>query len=317
MKYLYKYPQRAFPYADLVAENRRRSRLDPEYELLDTGIFDEDRYFDVFVEYAKGAPDDILIRISAVNRGPDTATLHLLPTLWFKNDWSWYPANVKPKIAVARSGEEGQVLEATHCELERYCLYAEAAEELLFTENESNMERLFGVPERPRFVRDGIDACVVHGRREAVNPEPVGTKAAPHYIRAIGAGETAVVRLRLCNQDLRLPLGREFETTLELRKQEADAFYETVTPFELPEDMRNVQRQAFAGMLWNKQYYRYMVSHWLDGDPAGPPPPEQRKRGRNPNGGTSPRATSCRCRTSGNIHGSPRGTWRSIASRSR
>jgi hypothetical protein len=281
MKYLYKYPQRAFPYADLVAENRRRSRFDPEYELLDTGIFDDDRYFDVFVEYAKNGPDDILIRISAVNRGPDTATLHLLPTLWFKNDWSWFPGHVKPKIAVARSDENGFVLEAKHHELETYWLYGEAADELLFTENESNMERLFSVPNASPFVKDGFDACVVRGRRGAVNPEPVGTKAAPRYIRAVGPGETAVVRLRLCNSEPSLPLGPEFDTIFELRKQEADAFYERVTPFELPEDMRNVQRQAFAGMLWNKQYYRYFVSRWLGGDPAGPPPPEQRKLGRN------------------------------------
>ena len=283
MKYLYKYPQGAFPYADLVAENRRRSRFDPEYELLDTGIFDEDRYFDVFVEYAKAAPDDILIRISAVNRGPDAATLHLLPTLWFKNDWSWFPANAKPKIGVVRSDATGFALEAKHRELEPYWLYGEAARELLFTENETNMERLFGVPNATPFVKDAFDFCVVQGRRDAVNPEPRGTKVAPHYLRTLGPGETAVVRLRLSNQELNLPLGREFDTTFELRRLEADAFYERVTPFELPEDMRNVQRQAFAGMLWSKQYYRYIVSRWLDGDPAGPPPPEERKRGRNHN----------------------------------
>jgi mannosylglycerate hydrolase MGH1-like protein len=282
MKYLYKYPQRAFPYAELVAENRRRNRLDPEYELLDTGIFDDDRYFDVFVEYAKVGPDDILIRISAVNRGPEAAMLHLLPMLWFRNDWSWFPENTRPKIEVVRSDSKGLVLEAVHRELERFWLYAEAAEELLFTENESNTERLFGVPNLTPFVKDGFDMRIVHGRRDAVNPEPVGSKTAAHYVRTVGAGETTTIRLRLCNTgDLGEPLTREFDETFALRTREADAFYEQVTPFALPEDMRNVQRQAFAGMLWNKQSYHYFVDRWLSGDPAGPQPPEQRKQGRN------------------------------------
>ncbi|MGH8865801.1 MAG: MGH1-like glycoside hydrolase domain-containing protein, partial [Burkholderiales bacterium] len=282
MKFLYKYPQRAFPYAELVQQNRQRGRRDPEYELLDTGIFDDNRYFDVFVEYAKAAPDDILIRISAVNRGPEAATLHLLPTLWFMNDWSSFPANSKPQLHIHRSDREGLVLKATHRELEPYWLYCEAQGEALFTENESNMARLYGVPNATRFVKDGINEFIVNGRRDAVNPGNVGTKAAMHYVREIGAGGSVVIKLRLSNSgDLRLPLIMEFDSTFELRKKEADAFYERVTPFALPDDLRNVQRQAFAGMLWSKQYYRYFVHQWLEGDPAGPPPPEQRKQGRN------------------------------------
>jgi hypothetical protein len=282
MKYLYKYPQGAFPYADLVEQNRRRGRLDPEYELLDTGIFDDDRYFDVFVEYAKAAPDDVLIRISAVNRGPEAAPLHMLPTLWFKNDWSWFPQNAKPHIAIERSDQKILILKAMHRQLESYCLYCEPADDVLFTENESNMARLYGVPNATPFVKDGFHEFVVQGRHDAVNSERVGTKAAPHYVHSLGAGETVVVALRLSNRaEIRFPLDGDFNNTFEKRIKEADAFYERVTPFPLPEDMRNVQRQAFAGMLWNKQHYRYGVDRWLKGDPAGPLPPEQRKTGRN------------------------------------
>jgi hypothetical protein len=281
MKFLYKYPQRAFPYADLVDENRRRTRQDPEYELLDTGIFEDDRYFDVFVEYAKAAPEDILIRVSAVNRGPEAATLHVLPTLWFMNDWTWFPGTAKPRIAVDRFDDRGLVLKAAHRTLEPYWLHCEAPQEAIFTENESNVERLYGVPNATPYVKDGFHECVVNGRRDAVNPAHVGTKAAVHYLRTIGAGETAVIRLRLTNApDLVQALSGQFDELFELRRREADAFYDRVTPYALPEDMRGVQRQAFAGMLWSKQYYRFMVRHWLDGDPAGPTPPEARRRGR-------------------------------------
>jgi hypothetical protein len=281
MKFLYKYPQRAFPYADLVEENRRRTRQDPEYELLDTGIFEDDRYFDVFVEYAKAAPEDILVRVSVVNRGPEVATLHLLPTLWFMNDWTWFPGTSKPRIAVDRTDDKGLVLEATHRTLEPYWLHCEAAEEALFTENESNLQRLYGVPNATPYVKDGIHECVVRGRSEAVNPARVGTKAAVHYVRRIGAGEAAVIRLRLTNaRDPAPAFSNTFDHLFAQRIGEADAFYARVTPSALPEDMRRVQRQAFAGMLWNKQYYRFMVRQWLDGDPAGPKPPEARKRGR-------------------------------------
>jgi len=282
MKYLYKYPQRAFPYADLAEENRRRSRHEPEYELLDTGVFDDDRYFDVLVEYAKSSPDDILILITVANRGPDAATLHLLPTLWFRNTWSWFPNAAKPTIEVAQSGKNGLVLRAVHGELGTFSLYCEPGAETLFTDNESNLMRLYGVANTAAYVKDGINDCVVNGRRDAVNAALVGTKASPRYCLEVGAGETATVRLRLCSEpDLADPLGEAFAATFASRRREADAFYRRVTPFPLPEDLRNVQRQAFAGLLWNKQYYDYMVDEWLSGDPAGPRPPEKRKRGRN------------------------------------
>ncbi|HQR10683.1 MAG TPA: glucosidase [Casimicrobiaceae bacterium] len=284
MKYLYKYPQRAFPYNDLVQENRRRTRRDPEYELLDTGIFDDDRYFDVFVEYAKVAPDDILIRITAINRGPAAAPLHLLPTLWFKNVWSWYPQDeslVKPGIALARSDATMTVLRTVHRSLASYSLYCDAPDRTLFTENDTNTERLFGRPNAQPYVKDAFDNYLVHGRHDAVNPAQTGTKVAAHYVRQVPAGEAAVVHMRLCpDQTLTTPFSH-LDATFHLRQREADAFYHRVTPFPLSDDMRNVQRQAFAGMLWNKQYYRYMVKRWLDGDQGVPNPPEQRKSGRN------------------------------------
>jgi len=286
MKYLYKYPQRAYPYNDLVEENRRRGKLDPEYELLDTGIFDDDRYFDVFVEYAKAAPDDILIRITATNRGPDEAPLHLLPTLWFKNVWSWYPdamGLVKPQISVG-SDPSATVLKTTHRSLPSYSLYCDTPHELLFTENDTNTERIFGRPNAQPYVKDAFDNFLVHGRRHCVNPAQTGTKAAAHYIRQVPAGESAVIRMRLRPASIvDEPLTEEFDATFNLRQREADAFYHRVTPFPLSDDMRNVQRQAFAGMLWSKQYYRYMVNRWLDGDKAGVKPPEERKQGRNHN----------------------------------
>ena len=279
MKYLYKYPQQAFPYADLVAENRRRGRTDPEYELLDTGIFDDDRYFDVFVEYAKGDTDDLLIRISAVNRGPDTAPLHLLPTLWFRNDWSWKPGKERPRI-VADPAARGR-LAAHHRHLEPFFLYHDPAETVLFTENESNGPRLWGLAGDGPF-KDAFDDAVVHGRGEAVSPTPQGSKAAPHYRAEVGPGETWVVRLRLSNRgDIANPLGAPFEALFRKRQREADAFYRRITPWEIPDDLRLVQRQAFAGLLWSKQWYHYSVQRWLDGDPAGPPPPPERRGGRN------------------------------------
>ncbi|MBL0140539.1 MAG: glucosidase [Betaproteobacteria bacterium] len=281
MKFLYKYPQRAYPYAALVAESRRRDRMRPEYELLDTGIFDDDRYFDVFVEYAKAAPEDILIRISAINRGPAAAALQVLPTLWFRNDWSWHPGRPKPRIEIDRSGGDAVVLKATHHDLAPHWLVCELPEDVLFTENETNSERLSGAPNASPFVKDAFNDFVVNGRHEAVNPARIGTKAAPRYERVVGAGQTVTIRLRLGNAGgSKAPLGDEFDAMFARRKDEADAFYRRVTPFELPEDMRNVQRQAFAGMLWSKQYYHFLVHRWLEGDPVGPPPSEARKRGR-------------------------------------
>jgi hypothetical protein len=282
MKYLYKYPQGAFPYDRLVAENRLRNRTDPEFELLDTGIFDDNRYFDVFIEYAKREPKDIFIRISAFNRGPDPSRLHLLPTLWFKDDWTWFPSNSRPCIEIDRTDTTGLVLRTTHRKLEPYWLYCSGSSQALFTENESNVHRLYGVPNPAPFVKDGINECIVNGRGDAVNPERKGSKAAVHYAREIGPGAAAVILLRLTDRgDLELPPAAQMMATFHRRKQEADAFYLRVTPYEMPPDMRNVQRQAFAGMLWNKQYYRYLVNRWLEGDADAPPPPEQRRLGRN------------------------------------
>ena len=277
MKYLYKYPQNAYPYTDLVEENRRRTRKDFEYELLDTGIFNEDRYFDLFVEYAKGSAEDLLIRITVANRGGETACLHLLPSLWFRNTWDWDPKKSKPTI----SFEKG-CLKASHPDLGSYWLYCDAPKEVLFTENESNKERCFGVPNDSPYVKDAFHEYVVHGRKEVVNPAHQGTKSAFYHVLQVKGGETAMLKLRLSNQaDMADPLGKNFDALFDLRKKEADAFYKKVTPYQLPEDMENVQRQAFAGMLWNKQYYHYNVAKWLHGDPGNPPPPEGRDQGRN------------------------------------
>jgi hypothetical protein len=281
MKYLYKYPQQAFPYDGLVAGNARRDRSQPEYELLDTGIFDGDRYFDVFVEYAKVAPDDILIRISAANRGPQPARLDLLPTLWFRNDWSWHPERPRPAIGVDREDADGIVLRTAHPTLEPYWLACGPADEAMFTENETNLERLYGIANPSPFVKDAFHERIVRGRGDAVNPARTGSKAAILYRRLVGAGATTTIRLRLAASDPAPMSDSEFDTLFERRRREADEFYRQVTPFPLPDDMRNVQRQAFAGLLWNKQYYHFLVSRWLDGDPAGPTPPAERKQGRN------------------------------------
>jgi hypothetical protein len=287
MKALYKYPHGAFPYADLVEENRRRGRDAAEYELLDTGIFGENRYFDVTVEYAKAAPDDIVIRITAANRGPAPAPLHVLPTLWFRNTWVWGRDDRRPVLdavaAAAGPGRAGtgavRLIRARHRLLGEYWLACDRAAALLFTENESNAERLWGVSSRARFVKDGINAAVVGGARERVNPEGTGTKAAVRTSFMVDPGGSETVVLRL---SARLP-DSPFSDTAEIlaaRQAEADAFYGAVAGPMSP-DARRVQRQAFAGLLWSKQFYRYDVGIWLDGDPAGPPPPENRRRGRN------------------------------------
>ena len=284
MKYLYKYPQRAYPYLQLVEENRHRGRKEPELELLDTGVFDGDRYFDVFIEYAKNLPDDIPIQISIINRGPEEATLHLLPTLWFRNTWSWNHSNDKPSLKLLKTSSRTSVIEASHPTLGERWFYCEAPTELLFTENETNNQRLFGIGNASPFVKDGINDYIVDGRKEAVNPNQVGTKVSVHYSLKIGVGETKTVRLRLSQfKSLAEPFSPCFEAILQDRKREADEFYERICPFPLTDDMRNVQRQAFAGMLWNKQFYNYVVEDWLKGDPAEPTPPPERKHGRNHN----------------------------------
>ncbi|MEH2293610.1 MGH1-like glycoside hydrolase domain-containing protein [Nostoc sp.] len=282
MKALYKYPQKAFPYSQLVAENQRRNRHEPEFELLDTGIFDENRYFDVFVEYAKNSAEDILIQIKVVNRGPEAKTLHLLPTLWFRNTWSWNGHTSKPTLKEVESGNGFHVVEVFHSTLGKRWLYCQQANEILFTENETNYQRLFGSPNSSAYVKDGINDYIVNGKKEAVNPNKVGTKASANYLLTVGAGETQIVKLRLSDvPDLGEAFGQEFDTIFWEQKQEADKFYQRVTPFPLSEDMRNVQRQAFAGMLWNKQYYHYVLEDWLKGDRNTPPPPPERQQGRN------------------------------------
>jgi hypothetical protein len=282
MRMLYKYPQAAFPYALLVAENARRDRRAGEFELLDTGVFAGDRYFDVVVEYAKAGPDDILIRIGATNRGPEAAELHLLPTLWFRNTWSWGDRAERPVLRACRPAPGCQRVEAEHETLGPRWLYCAGEPELLFTENTTNAQRLFGAPNADPYVKDGINDCVVEGRKDAVNPEPVGTKMAAVYPVTIGAGETASIRLRLSNTPLaHEPFGREFETIFARRRREADEFYAGIIPGDLSPDAQQVMRQALAGLLWSKQRYHYDVRRWLDGDPAGPPPPPERWEGRN------------------------------------
>ncbi len=282
MKSLYKYPQAAFPYSELAHENRRRGRRDLEFELMDTGVFDDDRYFDVFVEYAKNLPDDILVKISVVNRGPDEATLHLLPTLWFRNTWSWNAAEEKPSLKLIKSNGKRSIVETSHPTLGVRWLYSENPDELLFTDNETNSERLFGVGNSSPYVKDGINDYIVNGKKEGVNSNGKGTKVSAHYTLKVGSGETKTVRLRLNEfKSLAEPFGAEFETIFQNRIRETDEFYEKVCPFPLTEDMRNTQRQAFAGMLWSKQFYNYVVEDWLKGDPAAPAPPPERKHGRN------------------------------------
>jgi len=282
LKYLYKYPQRAFPYADLVEENRRRGRGEPEYELLDTGAFHESRYFDVFVEYAKASPEDIGVRITVHNRGPEEAKLELLPTLWFRNTWSWGGDPRKPSMAAVAGPKGAAVIEAEHHALGTRHLVCSGAPELLFTENETNNERLYGVPNAGPYVKDGIDAAIVRGHRDTVRKGGPGTKAAARYALTIPAGGAEVVVLRLTDETPRAGmLGRELEEIFETRLAEANEFYARRHARDLTPEARSIQRQAFAGLLWGKQFYHYDVRSWLTGDPAGPAPPENRTMGRN------------------------------------
>ncbi|HEX6043639.1 MAG TPA: hypothetical protein VFZ22_04065 [Pyrinomonadaceae bacterium] len=277
MKYLYKYPQQEFPYGRLIDENRRRGKLEPEFELIDTGIFDSDRYFEVFVEYAKADVEDMLIKISVTNRGPETATLNLLPTIWFRNTWSWRQNGVaKPWLRKTSDG----VVELNHAYAGKRWLYCDGSPELLFTENNTNTQRLFNFTNGSPYAKDGINDYVVHGNRQAVNPQQTGTKAAANYKLTIASGETATVHLRLTDQT-RQDAFTDFEKIFDARLREADEFYQTVIPDHLSPDARLVMRQAFAGMLWSKQFYHYVVEQWLDGDPATPKPPAERVRGRN------------------------------------
>jgi hypothetical protein len=281
VKMLYKYPQRAFPYAELVEENRRRGKDRPEYELLDTGVFDDDRYFDVFVEYAKAGPDDLLLEVTVHNRGPDAAPLDMLPQVWFRNTWSWQLGAERPALTAAAQPHPGQgLIVARQPQLGTYWAHGEAEPALLFCDNDTNAPRLFGSNGPPGYYKDAFHDYVVHGREGAVNPGRTGTKAAFHYRLAVPAHGTARVRVRLTNDAATEPFA-QFEEVLALRRSEADEFYAEMQAELHDPDARSVQRQALAGMIWGKQYYDYNVWEWLHGDPGQPPPPPEHRRDRN------------------------------------
>jgi glycogen debranching enzyme len=271
MKYLYKYPQAAYPYDDLVATNKRRSREELEYELLDTGVFEEDRYFDVFVEYAKESPEEILIKITVCNRGKEAALLHVLPTLWFRNTWSWSEGSPKPSLEQATEPKGMTVITASHQEIGNRYLWCEGEVPVLFTENETNTQRIFGQANRSPYVKDGIGEYVVNGQRQGVNPLRTGTKASAHYQVTVGGGATQVIRLRLSAVAAPEAGGKEggtsfvkrFEETIKKRLQEADAFYNAIAAPSVDEDSKRVMRQALSGMLWSKQYYGFDLNVWL------------------------------------------------------
>jgi hypothetical protein len=279
-KALYKYPQAAFPYEHLVRENRNRGVHAPEFELEDTGIFDEGRYFDVFVEYAKAAPEDICIRVTVANRGPDNATLHLLPNLWFRNTWSW-GSEVAPRPQLKLSGNN-QVL-ASHSTLGEFVFAWEGDATPLFTENESNAQLLWDTANVTPFVKDAFHEAVVHDRTEAVNPENFGTKCAPHFVLSLAAGEQRVVQLRLvlAKAAPEKLFGPTFDEVFRLRLIDAEEFHSSLNKVPLSPDAAAVSRQARAGLLWSKQYYHYVISEWLKGDPGQPSPPAERQLGRN------------------------------------
>ena len=279
MKYLYKYPQAAFPYADLLETNRQRNRNDMEYELLDTGVFQDDRYFDIFVEYAKAGPEDILVRITAINRGPESAELHLLPTLWFRNDWSRWIAESnraaqKPSLRQVRAAPGTSAVAGTHSVLGEFTLYCEGETPLLFTENETNHERLFpGQVNESPFVKDGINDCIVQGDQHTVNPANEGTKVAAHDHTQVAAGQSHVVRLRLTKTSASQTggaFGKSFEEIFAERLREADDYYKSVTPPSVSPDEANVMRQALAGMLWSKQFFFFDGDNWLDEHNSNP-----------------------------------------------
>jgi len=304
MRMLYRYPQRAYPYDALVAAAAARGRHEPELELTDTDIFAEDRYFDVDVEYAKAAPDDLVMRITVTNHGPEAAPLHVLPTLWFRNTWSWGRDEARPALSAVTRGlgnADEQVLrcvQAEHPHLGEFMLCCHEADELLFTRNESNAARLWGAQNSSPYVKDGFHRYLVEGERGAVDPGQTGTKAAAHYSFTLAPGATRVLNLRLvrCHDWIAeqgvavpdsdvgralLPTALDFDELLARRRREADEFYAPLQPGALGVEEQRVMRQALAGMLWNKQFYHYVVRDWIDGDPAQPPPPSSRRRQRN------------------------------------
>ena len=264
MKYLYKYPQTAYPYADLVETNGRRSRNDPEYELIDTGVFDEDRYFDVFVEYAKAGPTDILIQIEVCNRGPHEAAVDVLPTLWFRNTWAWWPDLPKPSLRDISGRDDAPTIAASHATLGDYALHCEGMPQLLFTENDTNSERIFGTANATPYVKDGINNFVVSGDPGAVNPDRIGTKAAARYRCRVAGGEATIIRLRLRRAASGDPFGSGFDQVMAERRREADAFYQALTPSGISADAAHVVRQALAGMLWSKQFFFLDADMWLE-----------------------------------------------------
>lgn len=283
MRALYKYPQSAYPYEYLVDENRKRSLNDPEFELLDTGIFNDRRYFDVFVHYAKGSPNDLLIEIEIINRGEEEAPLWLLPTLWFRNTWSWGSGHEggtdKLTMRLTHQGE----IEADHPSLGKFCLSFESPQAVLFTENETNLKRLYNVANPSPYVKDAFHSYLIEGEKDAVNPEKQGSKAAPLYALDFKPGETKVIKLRLFEaidhpSDL---FGPQFERIFKKRRKEADAFYAEKIPADLSSISQAISRQGYAGLLWSKQFYHYVVKEWLVGDSLQPKPPQERKRGRN------------------------------------
>jgi hypothetical protein len=292
MKFLYKYPQAAFPYADLVNENRRRGKHEPEYELVDTGVFEGHRYFDVEVEYAKADVEDILIRVTVTNRGPEPASVDLLPTIWFRNTWSWVPGAPRPLLSRASGAPAAFLLEEPtygrrwlHCDA--FTTRPETSDALgkpalLFTNNETNSQRLFGYDSGEWYTKDAFHRYLIEGDATAVNPEERGTKGAAHYRLEIAPGRSVIVRLRLnAIAPGRVDPFETFDEMFERRRREASEFYATVIPETLSADAANVARQAFAGLLWSKQYYHYVVKDWLEGDPEQPEPPSSRQRGRN------------------------------------
>jgi hypothetical protein len=282
MRMLYKYPQRAYPYEQLVDENRRRGRGAPEFELVDTGIFDDDRYFDVVVEYAKADADDLVMRVTVANRGPDAAPIHVLPTAWFRNTWSWNGDDRRPSMGPSRQdGLVARVPVSTRRYGRRELRFeptGATSPMVLFTGNDTNVTRLYGVEAPGQHFKDGINDFVVSGRVDAVNPAGVGTRAAAHYQVVVPAGDSVSVRVRF------VPEGAsalEVDDVIAARRREADEYYETVIPASLSDDGRAVMRQSLAGMLWSKQFYHYVVKDWLEGDSRQPPPPDERVQGRN------------------------------------
>ena len=276
MKFLYKYPQQVFPYEQLLQENQSRDRRAWEYELLDTGIFRENRYFDIVIEYAKGDPDDVLVRITISNRGPDLAPLVLCPTLWFRNTWAWSGSSEKPTLVVGHTAAGKDFIEAHHGYYGKRWLYCDGDPEMLFTENESNLDRLWGVPNRMPYVKDAFHRYVINNEESAVNPEQTGTKATTCYHLNLSPESEVTIKLRLTNVLLKgTPFGSSFDTIFSKRKAEADEFFNKRC-MGLTVDAANVQRQAFAGLMWSKQFYHYDILEWLNGDPLGPPPPPKR-----------------------------------------